>query len=136
MDSTDEDQLAQDRGIEETPADKPKLQKLLEEDPRWGQPPGATGTYDPGRSGERRGTEPGAPLRFYPSVHSPEVQRDIDRREQLRAEELERMDRLYQRIEQGIEEGAVDLESGATMLLNVSRARAALGGVGTYPGAF
>jgi hypothetical protein len=91
-----------------------------------------TGTYDPSRSGEREGTTPGAPLRFYPSVHTEQVQRDVERREQLRTEELARMDRLYKRIEQGIEEGAVDLESATTMLLNVSRARMALGGVGTY----
>jgi hypothetical protein len=121
-----------DKLLEVAPADdKPKLQKLLEEDPRWN-----AGTYDPSRSGERAGTTPGAPLRFYPSGSTEQVRRDIERREQLRAEELERMERLAARIEQGIEEGAVDLESATTMLLNVSRARAALGGVGVYPGAF
>lgn len=108
----DEDQLKRDRGIDEG---------LV------------TGTYNPGRSGEREGTAPGAPLRFYPEAN---VSADTERREQLRAEEIERMERLAARIEQGIEEGLVDLESATTMLLNVSRARAALGGVGSYPGAF
>lgn len=105
---------------DEPPADKPRLQKLLEENPRFG-----------------------APLRFYPEASVNDAiaanerrRQNTERREQMRTEELERMDRLAARIEKGIEEDVVDLESGATMLLNVSRARAALGGVGTYPGAF
>lgn len=84
------------------------------------------------RAGARIEVE-GAPLRLHPET---DVQRDIDRREQLRTSELERMDALYERIVTGIDEGAIDLESGAKMLLNVSSARMALGGVGMYPGAF
>lgn len=83
-------------------------------------------------------------LRFHPeaSVNAEiatreQVRQDADRREKLRAAELERMDALYKRIEKGIDEGMVDLESGAKMLLNVSSARMALGGVGhVYPGAW
>lgn len=101
MDSTDEDQLRRDRGIDE----KPRLQELLTEEPR---------------------------VRFYPQVRD-----DVARREALRDAELKRMEELYARIEKGIDEGMVDLESGAKMLLNVSAARMALGGVGhVYPGAF
>lgn len=70
---------------------------------------------------------PDVPLRFH-------GQDDIDRREALRAAELSRMDDLYTRIEQGMDDGYVDLESGVKMLLNVSAARAALGGVGHVGG--
>lgn len=67
------------------------------------------------------------------AAHSPEVQRDIERREQLRAEEMEHLARLRDRVQQGMDEGLTDLESGATMLLNISKARMALAGVGFYP---
>lgn len=73
--------------------------------------------------------EPEPRVRFYP-----EVRDAADRREALRDAELKRMEQLYARIEQGIDEGAVDLESGAKMLLNVSSARMALGGVGHVGG--
>lgn len=62
--------------------------------------------------------------------------RETWRVEQLRASELERMNALYERIVKGMDEGMVDLESGAKILLNVSAARMALGGVAMYPGAF
>lgn len=97
-DSTDEDQLRKDRGIDENMA------------------------------------EP-AGLRFHPESYV-QVKNDAERREKLRTDELERMNALYKRIEKGMDEGMVDLESGTKMLLNVSSARLQLGGVAMYPGAF
>jgi hypothetical protein len=67
------------------------------------------------------------------SVHAPEVRRDITRREQLRREELEHLTELRDRVQAGIDGGGVDLVSGAEMLLNISKARMMLGGVGMYP---
>lgn len=74
-------------------------------------------------------------LRFHPESYV-QVKNDAERREKLRADELERMNALYKRIEKGMDEGMVDLESGTKMLLNVSSARLQLGGVAMYPGAF
>lgn len=74
-------------------------------------------------------------LQLHPQ-HSPEVQRDIERREQLRTEELEHLTQLRDRIQEGIDEGFIDLASGTEMLLNISKARMALAGVGYYPGAW
>lgn len=67
---------------------------------------------------------------------APEVQRDIERREALRQEELTHLTELRDRVQKGINNGAIDLESGATLLLNISKARMALAGVGYYPGAW
>jgi hypothetical protein len=61
---------------------------------------------------------------------------DVQRREDLRARELERLGELYARIEAGMNEGRIEELSGAKMLLNISQARLSLGGVGFYPGAF
>lgn len=65
--------------------------------------------------------------------HPPDVARDIDRREQLRAEELAHLDELRDRVQRGLDEGKIDPLGGATMLLNISKARMALAGVGMYP---
>jgi hypothetical protein len=61
---------------------------------------------------------------------------DIQRREDLRARELQRLGELYARIEAGMNEGRIEELAGAKMLLNISQARLSLGGVGVYPGAF
>lgn len=66
----------------------------------------------------------------------PRIEQDIARRDALRREELEHLTRLRDRVQQGMDEGLTDLESGTTMLLNISKARCALAGVGYYPGAF
>lgn len=80
---------------------------------------------------------PAAPLlQFYPSPHSEQVQRDIDRREQLRQEELQHLTELRDRIQEGIDKGVISLESGTEMLLNISKVRMSLAGVGVYPGAW
>jgi hypothetical protein len=70
--------------------------------------------------------------------HPPETEsvHDIAYREQLRAEELEHLTELRKRVERGIDEGLVEYESGMEILLNISKARMALAGVGTYPGAW
>jgi hypothetical protein len=59
-----------------------------------------------------------------------------ERREQLRAEELEHLTKLRDRVQRGMDRGDVDLASGAEMLLNISKARMSLSGVGYYPGAW
>lgn len=71
-----------------------------------------------------------------PTRVSDEVRRDIERRERLRAEELEHLTELRDRIQRGMDRGEVSLESGTQMLLNISKARMALSGVGAYPGAW
>lgn len=70
------------------------------------------------------------------SAHTEEVRRDIERREQLRQEELEHLTELRDRVQAGIDGGGIDLLSGTEMLLNISKARMALGGVGVYVGSW
>jgi hypothetical protein len=53
-------------------------------------------------------------------------------REQLRTEELAHLDGLRERVLTGMDNGRIDLIEGATMLLNISKARMALAGVGGY----
>lgn len=66
-------------------------------------------------------------------TESEREERDNERREQVIAEELEHLANLRDRIQQGMDEKLVDIASGTEMLLNVSRARAALGGIKTDP---
>jgi len=101
----------------------------VEDKPRLKEPMGV-----PSRAGELRVTGP--PLQFHPQPSSEHLQRQMTEREKLRAEELEHLTQLRDRVQEGIDEGFVSLESGTTMLLNISKARMALGGVGAYPGAW
>lgn len=70
------------------------------------------------------------------AAHAPHVQAAIERQERLRAEELEHLTELRDRIQLGMDRGEVSLESGTQMLLNISKARMTLSGVGMYPGAW
>jgi hypothetical protein len=70
-----------------------------------------------------------------PTMH-PHVAESMEKHEQLRAEELERLTELHKRIERGVDEGLIDYGAGMEMLLNISKARMALFGVGAYPGAW
>lgn len=70
------------------------------------------------------------------SAHTEEVRRDVARREQLRQEELEHLAQLRSLVQAGLDHGEIDTESGVAMLLNISKARLALGGIGVYPGAW
>lgn len=72
-------------------------------------------------------------VRFAPQVHSPDVQRAIDQREATRREELEHLTQLRDRVQEGVDEGYIDVLSGTEMLLNISKARMSLAGVGGYP---
>lgn len=90
---------------------------------------GETVALGPVQVGEPMPLPPVEPV----NVHSPAVRRDIERREALRAEELTHLTDLRDRVQQGINNGAIDLESGAALLLNISKARMALSGVGMYP---
>lgn len=71
-------------------------------------------------------------MRIYPSA---EYERTHAMREALRTDELEHLEELRKRVQQGMDDGLVSLESGTTMLLNISKARTQLGGVTPY-GAF
>lgn len=81
-------------------------------------------------------TVTGPPLQFHPQPVPEDVARSIERREQLRAEELLHLTQLRDRVQQGIDDGRIDLYGGTEMLLNISKARMALAGVGYYPGAW
>ena len=67
------------------------------------------------------------------SEHTEEVRRDIEAREQTRQAELEHLTELRDRVQTGLDRGEIDLASATEMLLNISKARMALAGVGTYP---
>lgn len=62
-----------------------------------------------------------------------DMARSVERREQLRIEELDHLTGLRDRIQDGMDSGVVDLCSGTEMLLNISKARLALSGVGVWP---
>jgi len=94
---------------EDEAVDKPRLRELLQEGP---------------------------PLQLRPEADAARVQADVARRERLRAEELTHLTELRDRVQTGINNGAIDVESGTALLLNISRARMALAGVGYYPGAW
>lgn len=70
---------------------------------------------------------------FYPTTTPEHVQREQERRERIRAEELEHLTDLRDRVQEGIDHGAIDVLAGTEMLLNISKARMALSGVGMYP---
>lgn len=85
--------------------------------------------------GERDPLPPVAPVQLHPP--SPEQLADAHaRREQLRAEELQRLTDLARRVEGAIAGGAIEIDYGVKLLLDISKTRCALGGVGFYPGAF
>jgi len=79
-------------------------------------------------------SDPGQP------VHPPSLdeviqrgRRDGELRERLRTEELEHLAKLRDRVQEGLDARRIDPVAGATMLLNISRARAELGGVVRRP---
>jgi hypothetical protein len=82
----------------------------------------------------------GPPLQFHPQGSfypaSEDVQRQMTEREQLRQAELEHLTQLRAQVQEGMDHGRISMKSGTQMLLNISRARMALAGVGTYPGAW
>lgn len=98
---------------------------------------GRTIDVGPVTVGEPEDIPAGEPrIRFHPEADAARVQADIERREKLRADEVQHLTELRDRVQQGIDDGAIDLESGAALLLNISKVRMALAGVGYYPGAF
>ena len=110
---------------DEDPAeDKPRLKELLEEDPRWDQTAAGPVPLPPSEYPK---------LQFHPQPVPEELQRQMTEREQLRKDELEHLTQLRDRIQEGVDEGYIDALSGTEMLLNISKARMALAGVGVYP---
>jgi hypothetical protein len=81
--------------------------------------------------------EGGPRLQFHTEAARPkEYAEQLERREQLRQAELAHLTELRDRVQKGIDKAEIDLASGTEMLLNISKTRMALAGIGYHPGAW